>query len=71
MDNATQYCCNNIGGGQHYYESSSGKCVSLGGLAFKRVWKEAMENCCNLYPDQDPDGFHAGYGTLACNDYCT
>jgi hypothetical protein len=39
-----EQCCNTIGGGKHYFDGT--RCVSYGGLAYRRVWKEAMEDCC-------------------------
>jgi hypothetical protein len=56
--------CAAIGGGQHYFDEAAGgtcSCVSLGGLAFRRVWVEAMQQCCASR------GFPL---TISCNSYC-
>ena len=43
---ATKNCCAAIGGGKHFYNEISCQCESLGGIAFRRVWEEAFEQCC-------------------------
>lgn len=43
---ATKSCCAAIGGGKHFYNEINCQCESLGGIAFRRVWAEAFEQCC-------------------------